>query len=355
MNKQYLENAKKMVCQPLQILSSLSQSTQAPTPSVLQRRGRTLPELSVTPQDFSGPVDQDDGNRLFHEFLQYLYSPAAVTKTITPYYDGVASLSKPSTEPSLATPKIFSEAELEHFFVDIRSEVCLNVQTESFLNKTFSSHLSNNKVEKLTVLPRDQFGFTYQDKKLASVLLPNSLDSITQATPIVGKISGEKCYIDQFNRYFPEQMFTPNMKKYGQNDGAVSRFPENQDFGCSEDKENNTQSVILEKEQRKDAKQRRDECLQMKKDQWKLKGSQMKKRQNIIERKRRVEQHLRFRTLASHIPHISDKKKISRISILKAGIEYIEYLGNEGEMLLEVKRSEQEILLHLQMKLKYLT
>ena len=332
---------------------------QSPPSSVLERRGCTLPEISVIPQDFSGPIEEDNSNSCdaFNQLLQYLYSPAT-SKTSSSVENSMASLSNQPIEPSLATPKVFSEAELEHFFVDIRSEIHLDVQTESLLNKTFLTHLSNNNTTKRTVLPRKQFDFTSNRDK--NSLLPAV--SITPTIPIVLKKTIEDNK-DQFNVYFPECPITPTSSKSRRKDGVHFQFPEDPNFSSTadENKENSTQCAfqIAGKKSGDDVEKRKlNECslqIKNKREQFETSGRIMRNRQNIIERKRRVEQHQRFRTLASHIPHLSDKEKIPKIRILKAGICYIKYLENEEVLLEEMKRKEQEKLLNLQMRFEFLT
>lgn len=329
--------------------------------TVLQRRGRTLPEISIAPQDFTGNNDQD---AFYDEFLQYLYSPASVDHTITTSYQHqqtMALLTKsPSSltgtyEPSLATPKIFSEAELENLFVDIRSEVCLDVKTESFLNKTLLSRLSDNQGAKTNV--KGQADLTYQDNEQSDNEL---LDSIIPKSPTV--LSNGNCAFDAYFSFGISNPVTSENGKDSHSENASKSDPTDQGFwfgSYENNKENNNSQGVKDNKGKRLKKSNSSKFQGNNKKSTKGCGQQNTaqgmKKQNIIERRRRVEQHLRFQALASSVPHIAGREKIPKICILRAGIDYIRYLSKEEEVLLEAKRLEQEKMIQLHVKLEFLS
>ncbi|XP_066921297.1 uncharacterized protein [Clytia hemisphaerica] len=286
-----------MACQTLQTLS------------VLERRGFTLPEISISSEDFNGNLCETKDMKQLDEILCYLTSPLAITKSM------VKLTKEDASEPSLATPKILTEDKFEKYLTDITME---SPTIKRKQNNTVLSPLPRFSNQK----PREQMN-SQQETNIP--LFPSkSADSITPNTSfVVGRLTEDNG--DEFNIYFPDSSITNTQTRIGQYN-SIFQFPDSPNLAF-ENKENGGKKNDFRSKDSPDS-------------EFKIRKS--KKNQNIIERRRRVEQHQRFQKLASSIPYITNKKTLPKIMILRAAKQFLEILHREEQDLLDIKSGEKQ-------------
>ena len=284
------------------------------TLSVLERRGFTLPEISITPEDFNGNLCEAKDMKQLDEILCYLTSPLPNIKSMAKL-----TTKEDSSEPSLATPKILTEDKFETYLTDITME---SPTVKRKQNNAVLSPLPKFLNQK----PREQADSISQQETNIPLFPSKSTDSITPSNSFVVKRLAEDSR-DEFNIYFPDS-FISNTQAYARQDCTIFQFPESPNLGF-ENKENG-------------GKKNEFRNIDLPDSEFKIRKSISKKNQNVVERRRRVEQHQRFQKLASLIPYITDKKKLPKIMILRAAKQYLEILHREEQDLLEMKLSEKQ-------------
>lgn len=333
--------------------------------TVLQRRGFTLPEISITPQDFGqfnlASANYDSSSPII--FLQSLSTPK--TACLQNLFENVNQLSRQSSqEQTSATPKFVAEEDVESYLTDIQQEGNFPPSSDSqkennnFMNLLSNSMNNNNKVNLFTP---QKFDNTYTffenynfDSKNIELVLPKSKDLITPDNPVVVKRINTDNQ-DEFDIYFPSPWYSSSpslssdLDKQDKRNGNIFVFP---DSSCKENQQifppffdhtiNPFCNNLLATNAITNSTNVMNPCNNNTNFYAMAQTRKLKRNQNEMERQRRVDQHVRFQRLRESIPHIINKRKTAKITILQAAISYIQQLHQEESILEQTKSHEKK-------------